>query len=264
MAKYLRDQIILSVRVDEELILHLDSVFQSRAHQLNLLINAEDSEKLRPFLIYVLRFDGKGIHFFSVEEMLSCFESAGEVDRIVMTIETPSSRNSNRQFGEYAELRLDKENNASCYIQVSADNSDWVDSTYSSVLDAISKNKTKFRYARSAISRFTIQMCGVASAFLLSLWAALVISPSFKVESAFVLVFLFALLLFSNIWTHLSHYITAKVDSVFPNVYFFRAQKQKLNWLYQGLIVGAATALGLYALSTLFSVIGEFLKGLAK
>lgn len=263
MPKYLRDQAIRNVKVDEALILQLDHVMKSRAALLNSEINPDNEEEKIPFLTYVLRFDGKGIRFFDVEELLSSFRVANDIERFVVSIESPSALSSNRNIGEVLELKLDQSIENNCYVQVTSDNSDWVDSSFASVLDIVSKNKTKHGWARSTASRLLVQLAGVVGSFLICLWATVEISPSINVENSFILVFLFALLVFSNIWTHLSQFINSKLDGAFPNIYFYRPGKEKYQWFFQGLVVSLIAALGLLVLNWLFDAIEGFLKGLA-
>jgi hypothetical protein len=263
MPKYFRDQVVKNIKVDEDLVRHLDHAIKARAVQLNNEINPENEENKRPFLTYVLRFDGKGIRYYEVGELLASFRVANDIDRLVVNVESPSALSSNRSIGEFLELKFDRVIESSCYIQVTSDNSDWVDSSFSSILDVTDKNKTKYGWARSTASRLLVQTSGVIVAFLISLWAAVEISPTIKLENSFILVFLFALLVFSNIWTHLSQFINSKIDKVFPNIFFYRPSKEKHQWLYQGLIVSLVAGVVLLSLNWGFGAIGNFLKGLA-
>ena len=186
------------------------------------------------------------------------------MERVIITIETPESLTSNRHVGEHLEVKFDSLEDKNCFLSVTSDHSDWVDASFSAVMEVINKNKTKTGWVRSCWSTLTIQLLGVIGSFALSLWAAEAISPKLSIQNAFVITFFFALLLFSNAWGYLNTIILNNVSRTFPNIEFYRPDKDRLNWLMQALIAGIVTAFMLYIFTRLFSYIGDFLVQIPK
>ncbi len=259
MAQFLRDAHLSNIKVTEDVLIQLAEVFASRAKPLMDFATAQNDDDKKPFLTFVIRFDEKGYRLFSLDDLLMHFRRANGVERIIITIETPISLRSNRLVGEHLEVRLDKLDDNNNYLSVTADDSDWVDASYSAVKDILNKHKTKNGWARSGWSTLTIQLLGVIAGFALSLWAASRISPYLSIENAFVITFFFALLIFSNAWTYINTLLLSGIRRVFPNIQFYRPDKDRINWLLQGVIIGVATAFMLYVFSEIFTFIGELL-----
>ncbi len=264
MAQFLRDVHLTNIKVTEDVLVQLTEVFANRAQSLIESATDKENEDQKPFLTFIIRFDGKGYRLFSLDELLRHFRRANDVERIIITIETLVSLRSNRLVGEHLEVRLDKLDENNCYLSVTADDSDWVDASYSSVQEVINKHKTKNGIARSGWSTLTIQLLGVITGFALSSWAASRISPNLSIENSFVITFFFALLIFSNAWGYINSFVLARVHRIFPNIQFYRPDKDRINWLMQALIGGIATAFMLYLFSLLFSFIGEFISEIPK
>ena len=264
MAKFLRDIHILNVKITEVVIIQLAEVFEIRAQALVDSADSQNNDDIKPFLTFIIRFDGKGYRLFSLDELLHHFRRAKDVERIIITVETPVSIKSNRRAGEHVEVRFDRLDDKSCYLSVTSDDSDWVDSSYSAVQEIIAKCKTKYGWARSGWSTLTIQLIGIVPGFALSLWAAASIAPSFEIENAFIITFFFALLIFSNAWSYINNIVLLYVHSVFPNVQFYRPDKDRINWLMRAIIGGTTTAFILYLLNLLFTYINHYLSILPK
>ena len=191
--------------------------------------------------------------------MKTYFEEAKNVERVIFTVETGESLNSNRLIGAYMELRLDaKDHNASSLV-VTADDKNWVDTSFSTIQDVLKSSKNKNGYLRTPWTQLAVQIIGVMLGFILSLWAAQKISPNLSIENPLLISFVFVLLLFSNIWTFLNTKILSFIDKQFPNVKFYRSGKDKINWVINvggTAIIGAAV---LYLLGKSFTFMGEIL-----
>ncbi len=265
MAQFLRDVYVSNIKITEDVIIQLAEVFANRAQPLIDNSIQQKNDDLNPYLTFIIRFDGKGYRLFSVEELLRHFKRAKSVERLIITIETPVSLRSNRAVGEHLEARFDKLDEKNCSISVTSDDSDWVDSSYSAVQETISKYKTKNGWARSGWSTLTIQLLGVVLGFALSLWAASEISPSLpSIENSFIIVFIFALLMFSNAWGYINNIVLFKVHNIFPNILFYRPDKDRINWLIQGLIIGVTTAFMLSVFGGLFAFIAKIVNEIPK
>ncbi len=264
MAQFLRDLFITNTKIKEDDIIQLIEVFANRGKALIEYKKNAGVNDYKPGLSLVIRFDGKGYRLFSTEELLRHFNRAKKVERMIFTIESTESIKSNRAAGEYLEVRFDTKDLNNCYLQVSSDDSDWVDSSYSAVQEFLNKCKTKYGWVRTGWTTLAIQLLGVIGGFGLSLWAASIIAPSLKIENAFIITFFFALLIFSNFWAYIYKWVLLYVDSVFPNIHFYRPNKDRINWLMQALIGGIATAFALWILNLIFKYIGSVLSGIPK
>lgn len=264
MARFLRDVRVSNISITEDVVKQLTEVFAARALPLQQATDARENEDGKLFLTFILRFDDKGYRFFSLDELLSHFQRAKNIERLVMTVETGTSLKTNRSVGEHLELRLDKNEPNNNILSVTSDNSDWVDASYAAVQEVLSKCKTRHGWARSVWSTLGIQLLGVIAGFGLSVWAAARISEKLPIQNSFIIVFLFALLIFSNTWTYLNSVVLRYVHNVFPNIQFYRSDKDRTDWFMQAVIGGIAATFAAYLLSGLFSYIGDFLAGLTK
>jgi len=257
MAQFLRDEIVKNLTIDKDCLIQIASVFANRIKALN---TESDENK---FFFYVIRFDNKGYRLFTIEELLANFDQAKRIERIIFTIETGKSLSSNRNIGAHFELRLDAKDPNLCYISVTADDSDWVDASFSAVHETIAKFKNKNFWARSAWMDLCVQLGGVFVSFVVSLWAAFIISPKLALENSFVITFLFAFLIFSNTWAYFKSLILQIVNKYFPNIKFYRPSKDRMHWLMQAVIGGITAAIVIYLLTLGFSFIGNILGALS-
>jgi len=131
---------------------------------------------------------------------------------------------------------------------VASDDRNWVDASFSAVQETLQKLETRNAWVRTAWTTFSVQVVGVAFGFIFSLWVAAKIAPRLAVQNSFVLCFLFVLLLFSNIWTYLQQLIHKGLNAAFPNIEFFRPDKERWRWLIQTVVGGIVIAAVLYLL----------------
>ena len=261
MAKYLRDEYLANLTLTEDRLGQLDTVISSRRFTIPEQEQAENTNNTDSpvFLFYIIRFDGKGYRVFSFNELIAYFRQSDSVERIIFTIESTSSLRSGRNVGSFCELRLDKSESSNSFMQVSSDDGDWVESTFSSIKDVLQKCRNKNGWIRGWWSQFAIQISGVFVGFLISLWAAFSVSSFVSIDNGFLIVFLFVLLLFSNLWGFLNQRILALVNSAFPNVRFYRPDRDKLHWILQALVGGLFVAVVLFLLNGLFGIAGRIL-----
>jgi hypothetical protein len=267
VGRFLRDENVSNLSIDEEALTLISDELLARANVINELLPDKDKghkqQQQQQIVTYIIRFDNKGYRLYQIDDVLKHYRVAQKVERIIVTMESIESIHSNRMTGTHLEVRFDVNNNGNCSVSVSAENSDWVESSYSTVSELLSKLKTKSGLIRNGWTPFLVQITGIIIGFILSLWAALQISPHLTIESAFVVSFLFAFLVFSNIWTYLNQQILNLVSYFFPNIRFERKGKEKLHWLAQTVIGGVVVAVALYFINLLFgyvgSVLGEFI-----
>ena len=254
MSHFLRDQYLNNLTLSEESLDQINSVFIGRALTPNANINELDEEGVqKAFLTYIIRFDNKGYRVFNIQELKQYFNQAKEVERVIFTLETSESLQSNRLIGTYLELRLDGREPNACLLSVTADDKDWVDASFSAVQDVLMKCKNKNGWIRTSWTQFGVQIMGVFIGFALSLWAAKKIAPQFSIDNSFLITFLFLLLIFSNIWVFMNQKILWYIGVIFPNVKFIRPNKYSVHWFLQTLISTIFIAAGLFVFGKIWA-----------
>lgn len=129
MARFLRDQMIKNITIDEKFIRKIGELFEKRANALQGIIT------------FVIRFDGQGYCISSLDELLRYFDNANEVERIVFTLITPGYISSNGLSGAHIELKLDNRISNNCCLSVTSDEQDWVDATFSNIQNILIGSK---------------------------------------------------------------------------------------------------------------------------
>jgi hypothetical protein len=252
MAHFLRDQHVQNLAISDDSLTHINSIFVERFHHLQAGLK-EMGEKA--FLTYIIRFDNKGYRVFSLEELLNYFNHAQIVERVIFSIESEKALNTGRIVGAFLELNLDAKDPSRCTLVSTSDNKDWAEASFSAVHEAITKFKTRNGIARTPWTNLLVQLLGVVVIFIASLWMASRIAPNVNTENAFILSFLFILLVFSNIWGYLNQLLLSQIGRLFPNIDFIRPAKAQLHWLLQALVGSAAFASAIY----LFGLASSFL-----
>lgn len=261
MAFYLRDQHIENVSTDAEALTQISKVFAERFAQLQPIAPEGAAQAPTAFFTYIIRFDNKGYRVFSLDELMRYFNQAHEVERVIFTVESSAAMSSNRNTGAYLELCLDAKEPARCVLAASSDHKDWAEASFAAVHEVLAKCKTTNGLVRNPWTSLSIQIFGVVLGFVVSLWLAFKVAPNVKVENAFVISFLFILLVFSNIWGYLNQTILRLITKLFPNIEFIRPAKAKLHWLLQAIVGSAAFAVVVYVLGIAFSFLSKVLAG---
>ena len=262
MAHFLRDVQLSDIKITEDVILELADAFTDRSRAL--IDSAHGNKDKEAIFFFTLRFDGKGYRLFSLDQLLPHFRNAKDVERVIITIETGESISSERRMGEHLEIRFDKLEEKNCWLTVTSDDSSWVDASYALTQEVINKHRTKTGWMRSGVFTLIIQLLGVIAGFALSLWAALKISPFLSIQYPFVITFIFAFLLFSNIWGYINTAILARVRLIFPSIQFYRPDKDRLNWLKQASIFFIISSIVVLLFRIIYTNIGNFVSEILK
>lgn len=259
MARYLRDEQIENITINEELLSQMHKELLRLSQSIPEHENIVDTDNINVHLVYTIRFDQKGYRVFAIRDLLSYFNQAQEVERIIVQIETKESLSSNRVVGSFLDLRLDK--NLASFLTTSSDDEMWMKDAFSSIRDILLKNRNKCGYVRNSWVELLIQMLGVLIGFALSLWGATRVSPSLSIENPFLISFLLILLIFSNLWAQIGIRLKWILNYAFPAISFRRTDKDRLHWLTQTIVGGIVMAVTLYLLSGLFNYMGKILGG---
>lgn len=256
MSQFLRDEIIKNITIDERALDILNQYFIGRAFKGNQgLGDVEGKEEKILIVSYIIRFDNKGYRFYDFKDVMKFYNQATDIERIIFTVESIESSNSNRNFGSYLELKLDVMNN--CYLVASSEDENWADSAFTGVQELVNKFHNKSGLVQNTWTYFLVQIFAVILGFVLSLWASIKISPYLAIDNAFIISFLFIFLLFSNSWTFINRLILKLITYAFPNLRFKRKGKETIHWILQALIGGVILALTLFLLNKFFEFIGS-------
>lgn len=260
MAFFLRDELVTNVTIDEEALIQISQAFETRRPTMPLAQLPADGLPDQVHLTYIIRFDNKGYRVFSLPDLLHHFRQADYVERVFFTLESSQSLRTNRIVGSLMELRLERHDpGRTAFLTATADAADWVDASFSAVREVLGRHKNRNGWIRGAWTDLIIQVIGVFVGFVVSLWFASKIAPKLTIDNAFLISFFLVLLVFSNLWTFINQRLRALVNMAFPNVSFYRPNRDGGHWLIQGLIVGIAGAVTLYLIGLLLSYVGQVL-----
>lgn len=263
MSQFLQDQHIINLSLNKNALEQINELFVNFLIEINSKL--KDDELIdKAVLTYVIRFDNKGYRVFTWEILLQYFHRAKHIERIFFTLETGKSVRSQRSLGTCIELKLDQNNSDNCWLFVTSDDDSLVISSFSALCDILKKYKNRNGLARTTWIRLGIEIFGIIFGFILSLWAALKVSPKLTIENSFVICFLFMLLIFSNTWTYFNQKIILFINRLFPNLKFYRAGKDRMHWFMQSIVGGFTFLIALYILNRVFSFVGDILSYVVK
>lgn len=258
MSKFLRDRYIKNISLNDDRLNKLNDVFlELRSSNNANLPDTDEGRNQGVVLTYVIRFDNKGFTLTDFDKVIKYHNGAKNTERIIFILDSNQSHFSNAQLGKRIELRFDKNDPNNCILSVQDDDPEWVDSTYCKIEEELSKYRNKHFIVRNAWTPFAVQIVGVIFGFLLSLWAALRISPLLNIEYSLIVSFILAFLIFSNIWTYLNQQILKALDFFYPNISF--ADSKGLHWLAKSFLSALFVAAALFLLNEIFSYIGLLL-----
>ncbi|NGY04732.1 hypothetical protein [Solimonas terrae] len=264
MAQYLRDSKILNVTITESLLEQIDHLLKQRAIDTNLALDGTgmseaEKQEHRLSLSYIVRFDDRGYRLNDANEALRHYQRASDIERVIFTLDSARSENTNHKHGTYFEVRLDSKNADNCYVQASSEDSDVVDAVFNGLIDILKKAANRNGIARNTWTQLLVQIVGVALGFIMSLVAAIKIAPQIEIENAFVITFIFAFLIFSNAWGFIHAQAQRLLAYSFPNVRFARSGKESWHWLVQTLIGGLLVALFIFIFTKFTGWLGSVL-----
>lgn len=258
MAKYLRDEFLKNITITEQTLTLIDEFLSEREETTNTELEADCAEANKKLLMtYIIRFDNRGYKLNDFSEVEKYYSQASNVERIIFLLDSAESERTNKMYGSSFEVRLDSNDTNNTYIQVASDDGDAVNSIFCGLKEILNKCHNKNGYVRNTWSNLLVQLFGVAVNFVISLIAAVEISPHIKIDNAFIIVFLFVFLIFSNAWGFINQQILRFLNYSFPNVRFSRKGKSTLHWLAQALVAGLIVAFTLLIISKISSWVGN-------
>jgi hypothetical protein len=257
MAQFLRDERLQNLTITEDSLNELQRVFVAQSLTIPDPPVVETPKPLPFVLSYIIRFDSKGYQIFSFQELLQYFRQAKEVERVLFTLESDISLRTKRAVGSVMELRLDRGDPNLCIVSVTSDNSPWVDASFRAAEEVLSESKNRNAWVRNNWTALVIQFLGVVIGFFFSLWGGTKIAPYLSIENDFLISFFLALLLFSNLWVYLNQLLHVWLNREFPNIKFYRPDRDKKHWLTRSIIVTIVGAIIVYVASWVFLYVGR-------
>jgi hypothetical protein len=259
MAKYLRDEQISNVAINSEALNQLTAAFFQRGTMMPEYRQVEEGENPTVFLTYTCRFDQKGYRVHDPNELLAYFEQASEIERIVIQLQSAESLRTNGSTASQATLRLDAKESNSCFLTVDSDSEEWMNGTFGALKEVLDKCGNRNGLFRNPIVDVLVQLFGLMVGFIVSLWGASLISKQLTIENSFLISFFLVIVMFSNLWAPLRVQLQNLLSKSFPNIKFYRPQKDKMHWLLQALVGGVVVGLTLFLLNFAFSYVGNIL-----
>lgn len=246
MSKYLKDVQVKNICVSVEHIDEIANLFDRLWVELHAA--SQNDPKLAPVYVFSIRYDGQGVQVYSPIDLLDVYKKARKVERIIFSIQTSESLTSNKNLGRSAELVLDRAN-PNCFLTVTSDVEDWVESAFSRVVSVIRKMSAWHQgLVRSKVTELVIQLLGVLVIFVISVTAAREYELRYPAKNAFLTVFLFVMLMLANIWTYIGPALTRLLGHAFPNIEFLKPGKEAWHWGVQAVITAVIGGIVLFVL----------------
>jgi hypothetical protein len=166
---------------------------------------------------------------FDIDELTRLYQRAVKVERLTFRLQDKVGIVSMGDKGNNIDIRFsnDISDNPENYLSVTSDSKEFVDSSYTTLLEIADKYKCKTRWARSEFTKLAIQLIGVTFIFIVCVWLTDTISPRISPnvldeDKAYFMVFLFVFLLLSNSWGVVYQYLMSTIHRLFPNIAFYR------------------------------------------
>jgi hypothetical protein len=253
MSKYLRDQRLRNLNLNEERLRRIDSLLKAVVDSVNSIPDVQANQPRIVRLGYLIRFDNKGFILDDIEEVLTYLRGSKVCERICFAVDSDESR-ANRANGKSIDLILDAKDKNNCTLTVRDDNKEWVDLWFSSIIEELGLHKNRSRYINNMWTPIIVQLFGVLLSFVFSLMVAYDISPHLSVDYAFVVTFLCAFIVFSNIWGFIYNQILTGLEGLFPNIRF--KDNNLVDTAKQSLLISVVATFGLFIANKLLELIG--------
>lgn len=225
MGDYLRDKRLTFLTIDHAQLLELNQELHAILGRANQVAGANQA-----VISYVLRYDGMGIIRKNFEEIERPFNRAKNVERVVFQFYSDEHDISK---GKRIQIYLDARDLQNCFLVVSDDDEEWVDSIFSRIMNLLLKQKNGNWLAHSSGVELLIQLVGVLCGFFLCIIVANAAAPSFNARYSFFIVFIGLFLIFSNLWTYLLILIGKARTHFWPYISF---KKEPIGIIGQAVI----------------------------
>jgi hypothetical protein len=259
MSRFLRDQYLKNLSITEEAITKINNELLeiSKAHYNTLDPRIPDEEKRNFILliVYTIRFDYKGYRLMDFNEIMHHFQQADTVERFIFSM--ASIRNRDTEYGEKIDLYFDSINMNNCFIRVQGEDKKWVDSTFLTLTETISRYKNRHGLIRNRFIPALLQTAGIISVFFISIWLSTLLSPHLEIDNSLTFSFIVIFILLFNAWTYVLQDLISLVNNYWPNVAF---KKRTPHWLIQALIGAVLFGILGTLISFAWNRIAQFIK----
>lgn len=262
MPKLLRNEFLKNISLDLPRLNQINAVLKDIAINTNGTLKSQG--KAQETLVlhsYVIRYDNKGFLLNDFSTVLKHYENSQKIERIVFYLVSDESTSSNLIRGKNIELKLDANDPNNCSLAVQDDDTYWVDSSFTKIMEKLNEFKNKHYLIRNNFTVFIVQISGVLIGFFLSLWIAKKVSPLLSLEYPFTISFILSFLLFANAWTFLNPQIINILNYRFPNILL---KTSKFVYLTQSILVATFVSVFLAVSSKVLTLAYQLLKSFLK
>ena len=149
MAKFLRDEQLSNITITREAIMQIVEVLATHGLTMPEYDANVPNDQQDVYIFYTIRFDQKGYQVGNMTQLLSYFEQATDVERIIFELASGDSRGTTRVSGSYLDLTLQKDNQVHSFLTVSSDNEGWVTAAFADVKEVLTRHKNRHAFVRN-------------------------------------------------------------------------------------------------------------------
>jgi len=243
MAHFLRDEHLKNLTITPDAVRAIFKAFDKAKQKIPTTPGLAVTTPDQAAFAITIRYDQKGKRLYDLKMLEDHFADASSVERLVFSLDSKDALDRNRLLGAYMEVRLDEMAPNACFLTVSADDDDWVNTQFLTLKEALAPYRNANFLARSAITQPILQLLGVVLLFTLCLWASVRIAAHFEGPYAPILSFLFTMLIFSNLWGFINTALINGFERLFPPVKMYRPNKDRWSFLREGIIAALILAI---------------------
>lgn len=261
MGTFLRDMQIKNISLDRRRVDELCAAIESLYVELRDAAGYPPAQHMFPQFTYVIRYDGQGDRLYNRHDLLDRFSRANVIERLTLTLETPLSISTNRQFGVFIEMIFDN-SNPYCSLNVSADSSSLCGAAFGVLSNLMRKYRTRYGVVRTTLFQLMIQLTGVTLFFILSISLGKRFGDYIALPNGMILIVAFTLLMCSNVWSFLLPALQRGLSAVFPSIEFISEGRQFWHWTVQAVVGAVISALVLFAVGSAGEVLLRMAAGI--
>lgn len=236
MEQHLRDIELNNIEININTLEAIDNYIKIQKTKLN--------QPDPIYVIYTIRYDQKGFRVFDLSSVVEHFNKANNVDHIFILLETGTSLDTNRFLGSFIDIKLISSPTGNSILTVKSEDNDWVNNTFLNLQEILFSNKTNLikRLLRTRFTKPLLQIASLFIFFILSLKLTQATSSELSMQKYFIIIFIFWLLIFSNLWSYTKLFFSQLTLKYLPNITFYRPNKDRWGWMREAFIGTALTS----------------------
>jgi len=88
MGRFLRDQELRNLTIDQNTVRQLGHFLLDKSQAINAHLTEEERPKKGQLVTFIIRYDGKGYRHHDIEDLLKAYDQAKEVERITIQMDS--------------------------------------------------------------------------------------------------------------------------------------------------------------------------------